>query len=87
MAHFLSAKLNILLGNNTHTIENTIDLGNETLLTITCIKDIEDTYTHTQLQKISLFFKELLDNNTISVFSETENNQLIMYQIMINNKK
>jgi len=84
MAHFfLSAKLNILLGNNTHTIENTIDLDDQTLHTITCFKPIEDT----QLQKISLFFKKLLDNNTISGFSETESTQLIMFQIMINNKK
>jgi hypothetical protein len=87
MEHFLSFNLCTLLGNNTHTIENSIDLGNETLLTITCIKDIEDTYTHIQLEKISLFFKELLDNNTISCFSKTESTQLIMFQIMINNKK
>jgi len=83
MAHFfLSAELNNIL-NNTHTIENPIDLGDQTLHTITCIKPIEDI----QLEKISLFFKELFDNNTISGFSKTESTQLIMFQIMINNKK
>jgi hypothetical protein len=87
MEHFLSSNLCTLLGNNTHTIENSIDLGNETLLTITCIKDIENTDTYTQLEKISFFFKELLDNNTISGFSKIESTKLIMFQIMINNKK
>jgi hypothetical protein len=83
MEQYLSYKLCTLLGNNTPTIQNTIDLGNETLLTITCIKHIEDT----QLEKISLFFKELFDDNTISGFSKTESTQLIMFQIMINNDK
>lgn len=83
MEEYLSYQLCKFLGNNTHTIQNSTDLGNQTLLTITCIKHIEDI----QLEKISIFFKELIDDNTISGFSKTESTQLIMFQIMINNKK
>jgi hypothetical protein len=84
MENYLSFELRKLLGNNTpHHIENTIDLGDQTLYTITCIKHIEDI----QLEKISLFLKELFDDNTLSGFSKTESTQLIMFQLMINNKK
>jgi hypothetical protein len=84
MEQYLSYQLYKFLGNNTpHHIENTIDLGDQTLHTITCIKPIEDI----QLEKISLFFKELFDDNTLSGFSKTESAQLIMFQLMINNKK
>lgn len=88
MENYLSFELRKLLGNNTpHHIENSIDLGDQKLLTITCVKHIEDTDTHAQLEKISLFFKELFNDNTISGFSKTESTQLIMFQIMINSKK
>ena len=79
MADFLIHQFRSLLGNNKHVIENNIDLGNEILLTIAWIKPIENQ----QLEKTSLFLKELFDSNTISSFVKTETNQLIMFQIMI----
>lgn len=82
MAHFfLSAELNKLLGNNTHTIENSIVSEDKIFFSITCSKPIGDI----QLEKISFFLQELLHNNTISGFSKTETSELIMFQIIINN--